>query len=60
MRGVAWVILFPAGFSIYSAVAQVVLLPHGKYENDFQTYLVAVISLALLGFAVWRHYRRGR
>jgi hypothetical protein len=44
----------------YSAVAQVVLIPHGDYENDFEKYLVVIISLVLLCFAAWRYYRSGK
>jgi hypothetical protein len=30
------------------------------YENDFENYLVAIISLVLLCFAAWRFYRSRR
>jgi hypothetical protein len=39
-----------------SARAQVVI-PHGDFGDGFETYLVAIISFALLCFAVWRFYR---
>jgi alkylated DNA repair dioxygenase AlkB len=47
------------GAFMNSAAAQV-LIPHGDYENDFEKYLVVIISLALLCFAAWRYYRRGK
>jgi hypothetical protein len=39
-----------------SAVAQVVVVPHG-FEDGPAKYLIAAISLALLGVAVWRFLR---
>jgi hypothetical protein len=52
--------LFTAGLFINSAAAQVVLIPHGDYDNDFEKYLVVIISLVLLCVAVWRYYRSRR
>ena len=43
-----------------SAAAQVVLIPHGDYENDFEKYLVVIVSFELLCFAAWRFYKNGR
>ena len=37
-------------------VFQVVLIPHGAFENDFEKYLVAIVSLALLCFAACRFF----
>jgi hypothetical protein len=42
-----------------SATAQVVI-PFGDYDSDFEKYLVAAVTLALLCFAVWRYFRSGR
>jgi hypothetical protein len=52
--------LFAAISFMNSAVAQIVLIPQGDYENDFEKYLVAIISLVLLCFAAWRFYRSRR
>jgi hypothetical protein len=41
------------------ANAQVVI-PYGDFGNDTEKYFVAVISLTLLGFAVWRYYKGNR
>jgi hypothetical protein len=41
------------------ANAQVVI-PFGDFSNDTEKYFVAVISLTLLGFAVWRYYKGNR
>jgi hypothetical protein len=43
-----------------SAAAQVVLIPHGDYENDFEKYFIVIISVVLLCFAVSRYFRSGR
>jgi hypothetical protein len=42
-----------------SAKAQIVLIPHGGADNGLETYLIVLICLALLGFAVMRTYRGG-
>jgi hypothetical protein len=55
-----WISLFVANSIANSAVAQVVLIPHGDFENDFEKFLVVIISLVLLCFAAWRFYRRDR
>jgi hypothetical protein len=44
---------------ITSANAQVVI-PHGDLENDIGKYVVAIISITLLGFAVWQYYKGNR
>jgi hypothetical protein len=41
-------------------IAQVVVLPSGNYENDFEKYLVATIAFVLLCFAVWRFFKGRR
>jgi hypothetical protein len=56
----AWSSLIPANLFAGSAAAQIVLIPHGDFGNDFEKYLVVIISLVLLGFAVWRYVRGGR
>ena len=38
-------------------MAQVVLIPHGDFDNDFAKYLVVAVSLILLGFAMWSYFR---
>ena len=43
--------------AINSAMAQVVI-PFGVYNNDFEKYLVAAVTLVLLCFAVWRYFSR--
>lgn len=53
-------ISFAANSVVSEAGAQVVLIPHGDIGNDFEKYLVAAISIALLCFATWRFFRRGR
>ena len=42
-----------------SAKAQIVLIPHGGGDDGLETILIVVTSLALLGIAVMRTYRRG-
>jgi len=41
---------------IETAAAQVVI-PYGDFDNDFEKYLVAAVSLAALVFAMWRFCR---
>ncbi|HEY6753962.1 MAG TPA: hypothetical protein VI077_04505 [Pseudolabrys sp.] len=60
LRVFAWSSMIPANLFSGSAFAQIVLIPHGDFENDFEKYLVVIISLALLGFAAWRFFRGGR
>ena len=55
-----WISVFAAGYFMSSAAAQVVLIPHGDYNNDFEKYLVVTISFVLLCFAAWRYYRSRR
>ena len=38
------------------AAAQVVI-PYGDFDNDFEKYLVAAVTLAALVFAMWRYFR---
>jgi hypothetical protein len=45
---------------INSAAAQIVVIPHGDYDSDFEKYFVATVSLALLGFAAWRYWGNRR
>jgi hypothetical protein len=45
--------------SMTSAKAQIVVIPHGGGDDGLETFLIVVISLALLGFAVVRTYRGG-
>lgn len=47
------------GAFMSSAKAQIVLIPHGGADNGIETFLIVVICLALLGFAVMRTYRGG-
>ena len=47
--------LFAISF-IETAAAQVVI-PYGDFDNDFEKYLVAAVSLAALVFAMWRYFR---
>jgi hypothetical protein len=56
----SWISLFSASFFVDAAEAQVVLIPHGDIENDFEKFVVVAISLILLGFAAWRFLRSGR
>ena len=58
VRQVAFNLLL-ATFFASSADAQVVLIPHGDFENDFEKYVVVIASLMLLGIAVWQYYRGG-
>jgi hypothetical protein len=51
----ASIILLAAASFMNSAAAQVVI-PHGDYDSDFEKYLVVVVSLAALVFAVWRYW----
>jgi len=60
LLNLTWINIFAAGSFMNSAVAQVVLIPHGDYENDFEKYLVVIISFVLLWFAAWRFYRSCR
>jgi hypothetical protein len=43
-----------------SALAQVVLIPGGDIENEYEKLLVVVVSLVLLWFAVRYSYRSGQ
>jgi hypothetical protein len=52
--------LFAAPVFIGSADAQVVLIPHGDYESNFEKILIVVVSLALLGFALRQSYKGGQ
>jgi hypothetical protein len=52
--------LFAATAFIGSADAQVVLIPHGDYESNFEKLLIVIVSLALLGFAVRQSYKSGQ
>jgi hypothetical protein len=42
----------------YTAAAQVVI-PFGNFDNT-ERYLVAGLTLAVLAFAMWRYFRKGR
>lgn len=57
LLNIAWTGLFTAGLGLIPARAQVVLIPHGDFENEFEKYLVVTVSFVLLCFAVWRFYR---
>jgi hypothetical protein len=50
--------LFALSF-IDTTAAQVVI-PFGDFNNDSEKYLVAGLTLAVLVFAMWRYFRRGR
>jgi hypothetical protein len=52
-----WIGLMLASFGVNPATAQVVI-PYGTFENDFESYLVAIVSFVLLCFAAWRFFRR--
>jgi hypothetical protein len=41
---------------IDTAAAQVVI-PHGDFDNGFEDYLVAAVTVAVLIFAMWRYFR---
>jgi hypothetical protein len=45
---------------VRSAKAQVVLIPGGDYESDFEKVLVVIISLVLLLVAARYSYRSGQ
>jgi hypothetical protein len=47
--------LFAISF-IDKAAAQVVI-PHGDFDNGFEDYLVAAVTVAVLIFAMWRYFR---
>jgi hypothetical protein len=48
--------MFAAAFAMTPAAAQVVI-PYGDFDSDFEKYLVAAVSLAVLVFAMWRYFR---
>ena len=48
--------LFAVTFSTKPAAAQVVL-PYGNFDSDFEKYLVAAVTLAVLVFAMWRYFK---
>jgi hypothetical protein len=50
--------LFALSF-IDTTAAQVVI-PFGDFDNDTERYLVAGLTLAVLVFAMWRYFRKGR
>jgi hypothetical protein len=52
-----WISLTLASVGVTAATAQVVI-PYGTFENDFESYLVAIVSFVLLCFAAWRFFRR--
>jgi hypothetical protein len=60
LLNLGWINLVAAACFMKPALAQVVLLPSGNFENDFEKYLVAIITLVLLCFAVWRFFRDRR
>jgi hypothetical protein len=60
LLNLTWISLIAAGSLMNAAAAQVVLIPHGDYENDFEKYLVVTVSVVLLCFAAWRYYRSRR
>ena len=43
-----------------SADAQVVLIPHGNYESDFEKHLVVIVTLVLFAFAILQSYKNGQ
>lgn len=45
---------------VSSANAQVVVLPHGDYDNNFESYLVAAVALTLLAISARHSYRSGQ
>jgi hypothetical protein len=45
---------------VRSAKAQVVLIPSGDYESNFEKFLVVIFSLVLLLFAARYSYRNGQ
>jgi hypothetical protein len=49
-------ILLAASSFINPAAAQLVI-PHGDYGSDFETYLVVAVSLAALVFAAWCYFK---
>ena len=55
----AWIVFARSAF-VSSAKAQVVLIPGGDYESDFEKVLVVIISLVLLLFAARYSYRNGQ
>jgi len=54
-----WIVLARSDF-VSSAKAQVVLLPGGDYESDYEKVLVVIISLVLLLFAARYSYKSGQ
>jgi len=59
--GVRWqASLTVAGLFATNPSSAQVLIPYGNSDNDFEKYLVAAISLVLLGFAIWRYFRNRR
>ena len=58
---VALMSIFSIKALVNTAEAQVVILPQGfNQENDFVTFLVALIGLVLLLFAARHSYRNGQ
>lgn len=55
----AWIV-FAWSVFVSSAKAQVVLIPSGDYESNFEKVLVVIISLVLLLFAARYSYRNGQ
>jgi hypothetical protein len=45
---------------VSSAKAQVILIPGGDYESEFEKFLVVIISLVLLLVAARYSYRSGQ
>jgi len=39
-----------------TATAQIVI-PYGNFDDEFEKYLVAAVTLAALIFAMWRYFR---
>lgn len=53
----------PAGLTMLIAISFIgtaaaqIVIPHGEYGSDFETYVVVAVSLAALIFAMWRYFR---
>jgi hypothetical protein len=48
--------LFAVTLFLKPAAAQVVI-PYGNFDSDFEKYLVAAVTLAVLVFAMWRYFK---
>jgi len=43
--------------SVMATPSAQIVIPFGSFDNEFEQYLVAAVTLATLIFAMWRYFR---